>query len=190
MPTKAAPTAEKSRMGFADDILWLGITAFVLTLIVGIVCWPLSAELSPRLLAGPVPDKQTSGLTPEGGATSATAGAPSGALSVNRLPLLGTARTKEDAVGEGSSSTTLTTSIAAPTDLGEIKLSFLDPNPDRRPGEYFLDHKKLTPPAPPAPQPGQFASASSPTPQLGPRRPRQNRQPARAVAPGPELVPW
>ena len=188
MPTKAALTAGASPVGFAGDILWLGITAFVLAIIMGIVCWPLSAELSPRLFAGSGSEKPTSSLTSETGATSAAAGAPSGALSVNRLPLPGTSRTTDDELGERPSGTILTTSIAAPTELGEIKLSLLDPNVDRPPGG-LLDRKNLTP-APPGSQPSQSASASSPARQLGPRRPRQNRQPARAVAPGPELVPW
>ena len=189
MPTEAAPTAGESRVGFAGDILWLGITGIVLALIIGIVCWPLSAELSPRLLAGSNSDKPIYSLTPETGASSAAAGAPSGALSVNRLPLPGASRTTADEIGKRSSSTILTTSMAAPTELGEIKLSLLDPNPDRPPGG-LLDYKNLTL-APPGPQPSQSASASSPAHQLGPRRPRQNRQPpVRAVGPGPELVPW
>src|SRR5438034_7521285 len=186
MSTKAAPTALKSRVGFAGDILWLAMTGFALALIMGIVCWPLSAELSPRLLAGPALDKSALSLTPDTGASSATAGAPSGALSVNRIRSPGTSRTTAD---EGSSSTILTTSIAAPTELGGIKLSLLDPNATRPPGEHSVDQKKPTP-APPGPQPRQSASASSPGPQPGPRRPRQNRQSARAAAPGPELIPW
>jgi hypothetical protein len=190
MPTNAAPTAGTSRVGFAGDILWLGITALALALVMGIVCWPLSAELSPRLPTGPASDKPASSLTPETGAGWAAAGAPSGVLSVNRPPLPGTSRTTGYEVGERSSNAILTTTIAAPPELREIKLSLLDPNTDRPPGEHLVDHKKLTQ-APPGPQPSQSASASSPAPQPGPRRPRQNRQPpARAGAPGPELVPW
>src|SRR5713101_9754630 len=108
MPTEAAPTAGESRVGFAGDILWLGITGIVLALIIGIVCWPLSAELSPRLLAGSNSDKPIYSLTPETGASSAAAGAPSGALTVNRLPLPGASRTTADEIGERSSSTILT----------------------------------------------------------------------------------
>jgi hypothetical protein len=189
MPTKVAATAVKPRVGFAGDILWLGVTGFVLALIMGIVCWPLSADLLPRLLAGPASDKPTSSLTPETGASVAVAAAPSGVLSVNRMPLPGTSRTTAGEVGAESSATIPTTSIAAPKaprELGELKLSLLDLTADQAPGEHFLDHKKLAL----GPQPGQSASAPPPAPQPGPRRPRQNRQPARVAAPGPELVPW
>ena len=97
MPTEAAATAGKSRVGFAGDILWLGITAVVLALIMGIVCWPVSAGLSPRLLAGSGPDRPTPSLIPE-----TTVGAPSGTLNVNRLPLPGTPGTTADEVGESN----------------------------------------------------------------------------------------
>ncbi len=42
MPTEAAPTAGESRVGFAGDILWLGITGIVLALITG------QADLQPH----------------------------------------------------------------------------------------------------------------------------------------------
>jgi hypothetical protein len=189
MPTKAEAISGSGRMGFVGDILWLGVTAFVLALIMGIVCWPLSAELLPRLLAGQVSNKPTPRIIAETGASAAAAGAPSGALTVNRLPLPGTPPPTADGVGEGPSSTILTTSLAAATELGEIKLSLLDPNNDGLLGKQLPDRKKLAQ-AQPGPQPSQSASASSASPQPGPRRPRQPHQPVRAAAPGPELVPW
>jgi len=46
MPTEAASIVAGCRPRLADDVSWLGITAGVCAVIVGIVCWSLSAELS------------------------------------------------------------------------------------------------------------------------------------------------
>ena len=52
MPIEAASIVGDRRLRFAGDILWLGITAGACALIVGIVCWSFSAELSPGAGAG------------------------------------------------------------------------------------------------------------------------------------------
>ena len=70
MGTKAAPIIGASRPKLAGDLLWLGFTGFVLALILGIMCWPLSAELSPRNTASAEPAKPTASLTPGAGASS------------------------------------------------------------------------------------------------------------------------
>ena len=72
MGSKAAPIIGASRPKLAGDILWLGFTGFVLALILGIMCWPLSGELSPRNTASTEPAKPTATLTPGPGTSSAT----------------------------------------------------------------------------------------------------------------------
>jgi hypothetical protein len=53
MLTKAAPPLIRaSRPGLAGDTLWLAFTAFVAAVILVIVSWPLSAELSTHNLLG------------------------------------------------------------------------------------------------------------------------------------------
>ena len=36
----------------AGDILWLAVTGFACAVIIGILCWPISAARFPRILAG------------------------------------------------------------------------------------------------------------------------------------------
>ena len=88
MATKAAPLTGANRPRLAGDILWLGFTGLVLALILGIMCWPLSAELSPRNTASAEPAKPSVSLA-SGAGTSSAAGAPLPALaagaSITRL---------------------------------------------------------------------------------------------------------
>jgi hypothetical protein len=49
-----------SRMRFAGDILWASVTGFAFAAIIGILCWPISAVLSPRILAGATPASRPS----------------------------------------------------------------------------------------------------------------------------------
>ena len=46
MATEAGRLIGPSRSKLAGDVLWLGFTAFVSAVILVIVCWPLSADLS------------------------------------------------------------------------------------------------------------------------------------------------
>jgi hypothetical protein len=104
MTTKAAPIIGASRPRLAGDILWLGFTGLVLALILGIMCWPLSAELSPRNTASTAPDKPTATLA-SGVGTSSAATAPlpalAGGASITRL---GTLITPPDDNSEGAHS--------------------------------------------------------------------------------------
>ena len=107
----------------AGDILWLGTSAFVFAVIVGIVYWPLSAELSSRILAGATWGSSTAGVAPGAGESYATLPP---VYSANRIAVSGASLTTTDEVGEGSSGVLSTTSIAAPTALREVKLSLLE----------------------------------------------------------------
>ena len=80
MATKGAPLTGASRPRLAGDILWLGFTGFVFALILGIMCWPLSAELSLRNTASAAPREPTTTLT-SGAGTSSAATAPLPALA-------------------------------------------------------------------------------------------------------------
>ena len=118
MATKAAPIIGASRPRLAGDILWLGFTGFVLALLLGIMCWRLSAELSPRNTASAEPAKPTVTFPPGAGTGSiATASLPALAAgtSITRLGAL-------DDTNQGSSS-------PAPTEQAPAKLSRLNLEP-------------------------------------------------------------
>jgi hypothetical protein len=65
MPIMAAPTVGASQVRLAGDILWLTVTVFVFAVTMGIVCWPLSVDLSPHLVAGAATGSSTAGVVPE-----------------------------------------------------------------------------------------------------------------------------
>lgn len=122
MGTKAAPIIGASRPKLAGDILWLGFTGFVLALLLGIMCWPLSAELSLRNTASAEPAKPTATLPPVAGmGSTATASLPAlaGGTSITRQ---GGLMTPSDDTKEGSSS-------PAPTEQARAKLSRLNLEP-------------------------------------------------------------
>jgi hypothetical protein len=168
----------------AGDILWLGISTLAFAFIIGIVCWPLSAELSPRMLVGAAPGGSTPGVPGTGGGYATLPPI----YSANRIALSGTSLTKADEVGEGSSGGVSTTSIAAPTTLRDVKLPLdvmADPAPNPTPssdGGLAL--------ARPRPKPARSASAAPAAHQPGPR-PQQRHQQARpeAAEERSELVP-
>ena len=58
------------RMRLLSDILWLAVTGFTVAAIIGILCWPISAELAPRILAGATALGPTVRDPPETGASS------------------------------------------------------------------------------------------------------------------------
>jgi hypothetical protein len=104
MGTKAAPTIGASRPRLAGDILWLGFTGLVLALILGIMCWPLSAELSLRNTASAAPHEPTATLASRVGASSA-ATAPLPALAAGTsITQLSTLMTPPDDNSEGARS--------------------------------------------------------------------------------------
>jgi hypothetical protein len=122
MATKAAPIIGASRPRLAGDIVWLGFTGFVLALLLGIMCWPLSAELSPRNTASAEPAKPTATLPPGAGTGSAaTASLPAFAAGTSKTRL-GASMTLSDDTKEGSSS-------PAPTEQARAKLSRLNLEP-------------------------------------------------------------
>jgi hypothetical protein len=122
MATKAAPIIGASRPRLAGDILWLGFTGFVLALLLGIMCWRLSAELSPRNTASAEPAKPTVTFPPGAGTGSiATASLPALAAGTSITRLGGWVAPSDD-TKEGSSS-------PAPTEQARAKLSRLNLEP-------------------------------------------------------------
>ena len=88
MPIEAASIVEDRRLSFAGDILWLGIAAGACALIVGIVCWSFSVELSTGAGSG----RPNAAATPETSAGSAAV-APSPTFGINRIPTPGPSST-------------------------------------------------------------------------------------------------
>ena len=122
MATKAAPIIGASRPKLTGDILWLGFTGFVLALLLGIMCWPLSAELSLRNTASAEPAKPTATLPPGAGmGSTATASLPALAAGTS-ITRQGGLMTPSDDTKEGSSS-------PAPTEQAGAKLSRLNLEP-------------------------------------------------------------
>jgi hypothetical protein len=103
MATKAVPAIGASRPRLVGDVLWLGFTAFVLAVILVIVCWPLSAELSVHNPPGAVANKPTASLTP-GTSTGSVALAPLPApASSDQITRPSTLLTPAADIGVGSS---------------------------------------------------------------------------------------
>lgn len=183
MPTVAVG---ERRPRLAGEILWLAITAGAGAVIVGIMCWCLSAELS----AGAASSRPTAAVTPET-STGSAAVLPSPALEINRILARGAPSTTAGEVTEGSSSVVPTTSIAARTEPAGIIASSRDPIADKQPNLPPSDRGALTP-TPQEPQPTQSASAKPAAHWVGPHRPPQHHQRVRPPAPGAaaQLVPW
>jgi hypothetical protein len=152
---------------------------------VGIVCWSLSAELSP----GAILDRPTAVVTSAPNAGSAVV-PPSPTLGISRIPLPGASSTTLGEVTEGSSNVAPTTSIVALTEsAGGGKSLLRDPIADPRLNPPPADHSGLGP-LPRGRQPIQSTSATAHS--LGPHRPRQQHQRVRPPAPGSDatLAPW
>jgi hypothetical protein len=158
-----------------NDTLWLGITGFAGAAIIGILCWPISAELSPRIRAGAASVSPTVRAVAETGA-SAVGNTLASGYGGNRIPPPVTPLTTPEEGVERASIVASINPIAAPTEPNGTKLSPLDPNADRPPAEPLADRGKLTP-APRAPQQNQ-STAPSQSHQLGSPRVRQPHQPA------------
>ena len=113
MGIKASPTVKAIGLKPVGEIVWLAVTLVEFAVIMGIVCWPLSAELLPSLATGAAAANRSVNVVP---ATSAsTDAAPSPTYSVNRLPLPDAALPSVDlAVAvEGSSGSALTSALGA-----------------------------------------------------------------------------
>ena len=63
MAIEATSVIGPSRPRLVGDVLWLGFTAFVFAVILVIVCWSLSVELSAHNPPGVAAGKPTAGLT-------------------------------------------------------------------------------------------------------------------------------
>jgi hypothetical protein len=168
--TEATQLIGPSRSRLAGDVLWLGFTAFVFAVILVIICWPLSAELSVHNPPGAATSRPTAGLT--SGTSTASAAAPS-------LPALAGG----DRFARGGA---LPTPAA---DIGEGSGNVAPPSPTAAPGEPA--GLSLTSPDS-SPQAAQSAPAPAAEGSPGIHRPPQHKPRARPVAPKtpPQLTPW
>src|SRR5215472_11601521 len=182
MPAMAAPTVGASQVRLAGDILWLAVTVFSSAVIVGIVCWPLSTELSSHPVAGAAASIPNSGVIPEPSARATLVKPSSLSDGGSDIPVPGPALTTASEVGEGSSSIVSTTSAAA---------LIMHPITDRPPNRPAITQAELIPP-PHGTQPALSAKASMGVRRTDPRQLRHPHQQTRPAAPvaGGELVPW
>ena len=165
-------------MRLSGDILWLGVTALAGAAIIGILCWPVSATLSPHLLTGATAASTTVRAAPEPGANSGGITLAS-VYSASRDHTPVAAPTRVEGSGELASHVALITSIVAPAEPNDSKLSPLDPNAGRSPAETPSNRASLTP-ALRAPL-NHSATAPSPSHQLGSLRARQPHQQAQSA---------
>jgi hypothetical protein len=170
MATEATPVIGPSRPKFAGDVVWLGFTAVVFAVILVIVCWSLSAELSAHNPPGAAANQPTASLA-SGTSTGSAAAAPLPALaSGDRIARPGALLTPAGDIGEGSSNVAPPSPVAT---LGELAGASLT-SPDR------------------SPQAAQSGSAPAAVSSPGTHRPSQHKARARPVAPKgpPQLTPW
>ena len=182
MPTEAISMAGRRRPSLAGDVLWLAITAGACAMIVGIVCWLLSAELSPSAVSGHSAAAAISLTSP------APAVLPSPTFGIGRVPPPSASLTIAGNVTEGSSGVRPTTSTEAPMESVGDKSLLPDSNPEQRPNPPPADRSGSNP-APFRPQPAQSVSAIAHSP--SPHRPRQQHQRARTPVAGSDaaLIP-
>ena len=173
MRIEAASTVEGRRPRLAGDILWLGITASVSVVIVGIMCWSLVAGLSPSAASG----RPTAAVvTPETMAGSAVIAA-SPTLAINSIPTPGSPAT----IAETSTGSEPTTSIAARPKPADVKSPLQDTVADQLPDQHPAEHTGPTP-SPSGAQPTRSATASLAAHAIGPRRPLQHHRHPGAAA--------
>ena len=155
MAIELSPTVKAIGPKPVGEILWLAVTVVEFAVIMGIVCWPLSAELLPRLATGAAAANRSVSVAP---ATSpSTDAGPSPTYSVNRLPLPDASLPSMDLAAEGPSGGALTTALGAqaassgaqplPRDIGGLA------PPARRPLQARSDsatQKKAASPSRPA----------------------------------------
>jgi len=174
------------RMRLLSDILWLAVTGFTVAAIIGILCGPIFAQLSPGILAGATAVGPTVRDPPETGASSVDITLAS-VYSADRIAPSVAPLTTVDEGGERASNV----ASIPPIVPNGTNLSSLDPIADRPPAQPLADRDKLTPVLR-APQQNHSAAAPSQSHQLGPPR---ARQPHRQVQPAgrpqkSELMPW
>ena len=156
MAVELSPTVKAIGPKPVSEILWLAVTVVEFAVIMGIVCWPLSAELLPRLATGATSANRSVSVAT---ATSPSAdAAPSPTYSVNRLPLPDASLPSVDLAVEGSSAEALTLALGAQARSSGVQQSPRDiggPTPAaRRPQQARSDaatQKKAASPSRPAP---------------------------------------
>ncbi len=155
MAIEPSPTVKAIGPKPVGEILWLAVTLVAFAVIMGIVCWPLSAELLPGLAtAAASANRSVNVVTATSPSTDA---APSPTYSVNRLPLPDASLPSMDLAAEGPSGGALTTALGAqaassgaqplPRDIGGLA------PPARRPLQARSDsatQKKAASPSRPA----------------------------------------
>ena len=158
MAIELSPTVKAIGPKPVGEILWLAVTLVAFAVIMGIVCWPLSAELLPRLATGAASTNRSVSIAP---ATSpSTDAAPSPTYSVNRLPLPDASLPGAGlpVAVEGFSGGALTTTLGAQAGASGVEPSPGDPGGPapaaRRPQQARSDsatRKKPASPSRPAP---------------------------------------
>ena len=158
MTVKTSPKVKAIGAKPVGEILWLAVTVVTFVVIMAIVCWPLSAELLPRLTTSAASSNRVVSVLP---ATSASTDAPfSPTYRVNRLPLPDASLPSMDltVAVEGSSGGALTTALAAQTGSNGVQPTPAElggPAPAaRRPQQARSDpatRKKAAPPSRTAP---------------------------------------
>jgi len=155
----------------AGDILWLGVTASVSVVIVGIICWSLVAGLSPSVASGRPTDAV---VTPE---TASAVVAASATLAVNSIPTPGPPSTIADTSTGGVPAAL----IAARPKPADAKSSLRDPLAVRLPNPPPSDSGALLS-VPDASQPAQSATVPPAAHAIGRHRPLQHHRHPRAAA--------
>ena len=128
----------------AGDILWLAVTGFACAVIIGILCWPISAARFPRILAGATLASPTVKSALGMGASPVGITLAFG-YSVKQIarPVAPPPTVEEGS--ERASRVASTTSNAAPTEPNGTEFSPFHPNADRPSVEPLTYRAKLTP---------------------------------------------
>jgi hypothetical protein len=106
------------------ELLWLAVTAVAFAIIMGIVCWPLSAELAPRLATVVASGSRDVSIAPVPSAS--TSAPPSPTYSVNRLPLPEVAPLHADLAAAASSGGVPAIALGAPVEPTAVQPSQKD----------------------------------------------------------------
>jgi hypothetical protein len=131
------------RIRLAGDILWLAVTGFAFAAIIGILCWPISAVLSPRILAGATLASPTVRAALGTGASPVGITLASG-YSANQIARPVAPLTTGEEGSERASNVASITSNAAPTEPNATEFSPFDPNADRPSAEPLTFRAKRT----------------------------------------------
>ena len=137
MTNKASPkrAGQQKPVG---ELLWLAATAIAFAVVMGIVCWPLSAALMPRLAASVASGDRGASIAPLPDAADASPSAlPASPRSVTPLPV-----PEAPPVHVDQTATDIRSGVASPAPEAAAKPSEVQPSPPVTSG-----------PAPPARRP-------------------------------------